>query len=405
MDTDDGIDAGAPAPPGGRSRLTSWQLFSRMAGVVTFLSVVVGMGAVVHEFGIERPKDRALREAQLRASIANLVVGANVEVVGGPIQKIMNLLQDENLDMTGISVPGVAFRMAAFENVDWSGADMTLSKFVCSDRVYDLLGPTSPDDGPVEPCARLRNTNFASATLDYAVFDSADLRDSDFRRAYLRVAEIRGSVATGAKFSRSVLSGIQISDSDFTGVEFGTARDFECYENDGHDCAKLDGVVFRGARMRLARFFGTQMSQVDFAEADLHGAGFRCHDPRDERTCGYISGACFANANLENADFNDVDIAEADFTGATTTGAQFRNVRFSAVVFPPELSAAAVFDDASAASLEEARQSRLGRTEDDRPCAVAWRRRLDAWRNRFDFGQFGMQPPRGRGPRSPVTTD
>ena len=365
--------------------LTAWQWFTRLAVVVTFGLLILG---TVYQFGYEHPTERAMREAELRATIERLRVGQDGEAAGTAIQKIMNVLRDEELDMQGILIPNVVLKMAVFEDVDWSSADLTATEFLCSDEVYHGLGVFSPPDIRFEPCARFRGTDFLHATLDYARFDYADLRDADFERAYLRVAEIRGSVATGANFALSVSAGIRIFDSDFAGVEFGLAPDFGCHEEEGYECSDLRNVDLSDAVMPKARFLGTWIVDVDFARADLGGAGFICYDRSRPRTCGNIYGVCFAGTNLADVEFADLEIANVDFSGATMTGVRFRNVRFSSVVFPRELIDSAGFDGASRGSLEEAlRYATDYQNEDERPCSAAWRHRLGEARDRIVFGE------------------
>ena len=375
-----------PEPTG----LTTWQWFTRLVLVLTFGTLVLGIGKAVHQFGFESPKDRAIEEARLRTEIERMRAAPNGDATGIAIQKIMNVLRDEGLDMKGISIPNVVLKMAVFEDVDWTSADMTGTEFLCSDEVYHGLGPFSPPDVRFEPCARFRDADFLHTTLDHALFDYADLRDADFERAYLRVAEIRGAVATGANFVLSVLPGIRIFDSDFAGVEFGSAPDFGCHEEEDYECSELRNVDLSGAVMPKARFLGTWIVDVDFARADLEGAGFRCHDQSRPRSCGSIYGACFAGTNLADVEFEDLEITNADFSGATMTGVLFRNVRFSSVVFPRALMDSASFDGVSRKSLEEALRYPLDHlNEDERPCTATWRHRLGEIRDRFVFGERG----------------
>ena len=362
-----------------------WRVFSRGATIAQLLAVVIVMGTVVHEFNIERPKERTIREAQLHASIAHLLSLEDRTTAHLSVHKIMKLLRDDERDMTGIAVPGVFLRMAEFEEAVWSDVHMNGTEFLCNSRAIGQLSPFYEGTEKPPPCARLFGVNFENAQLNDSVFHLADLREGQFSNARLNRASITGSLVTGADFSGARLFGIEILESDFTDTEFARAPSFECDPEDTRQCPELRWVSFRNSTMSAPRFFGAEIVLVDFSHADLRNGGFACHDRNPDNECTYLHSVCFRHARLDGVLFEDVEIVNSDFSGASLTGAEFENVHFEDVVFPTHQAADATFDDDSASSLEQARLKKLEGRDVERLCTTEWRRSLFPWRSLLDW--------------------
>jgi len=386
--TDAHKDAGDPAAtlprPGPPLVGKSW----KMAHLVELVAVVVGMGAVFWEFGIERQRDRDLRNVRLHATVAELAGHDDTAATSPAVQKILGLMHRDGVDMTGISVPNVVFRMVALDNVDWSDSNMTAVTFTCAQHVLQMLRSLD---------ARIDAHHLACARLRRARFHGADLRAAQFYRTDLARAE----------FFHTRLSGISAENTDFSYAGFvgGTSREhalpriveflipvvaFDCYKSapPGRSaCVSLKGVGFFGAQLPSAHFTGAEIADADFTRATLRGARFRCEEPTEggdtKRRCTTVDYACFRDANLTNAIFEGVTIKSADFSGAVLAGALFENVTFDRVVFHEAQAEAATFDWHSRESLKEARVeiSAFSRPQFT-PCSPEWRSRILPWKDR-----------------------
>lgn len=364
-----------------RAGTPAWRALGAAGSLVT---IVVG-AATLYQCWFEGP-DPKEKAAYYRAKIAELEALKDPSSTGPAIHRYLSAMHRDGHNMRSIVITGVVLEMAEFEGTDWSWATMTEVEFTCSGQVHRDLGPFGSSEDKPRPCARLRNSHFVSTGLHRARFDFADLRGSNFNNSQLNGAKIFYSVLSKASLSGATLSGIHLEGSDFERAMLGSSRQFICYENNQtRVCPLIRNVVFRNTQMPLARFVGADIQMVDFASALLSETLFDCQDPDKPRTCTSLYGACFRGADLTKADFANVEISHSDFSDARMAGAIFRNVRFDDVVFPPEVSDAAKFDRASAASLEAARLTRLGRDERDRPCAPAWRRALAEERHRVAF--------------------
>ena len=380
-------DGGGSAAPQSRPQPSlaprQWQI----ARAFEFVAVVVGMGAVFWEFGIERQRDRELRDVRLHATVAELAGHENIAATSPAVQKILGLMHRDGVDMTGISVPNVIFRTAVFEDVDWSDSQMEAVAFTCTQLVLQILrSPEVRNKAHRLTCARLTNARFHGANLQAARFHRADL--------------------SRAEFFHAQLSGMTAEETDFSHARFVDESSrkyplpsivrflvpavlFNCYKPapGRADCVRLSLVVFFRAHMPGAHFTGAEIADADFTRATLRDARFRCEasaqgDATKPR-CTTINYACFQGADLTDASFEGVTIENANFTGAVLSGARFNDVTFSRVVFPKEQIEAANFDRNSHESLEEARVELAAfPVEQARPCDPTWRSRLAPWTDR-----------------------
>lgn len=314
------------------------------------IAVVVTMGAVFHEFVFETPRDRALRDVRLHATVADLSSRANTNAASHAAQKILGLMHRDRVDMTGISVSGITFRMAEFEHADWSDAQMDDAEFICADRGSAVAHLDLPWQGqgliakPQPPCTRLRHARFHGASLRNVRFQQADL--------------------TYANFVNARLSGLSAEVVDFSDAEFLDRERgwnyipvFDCDESRAgrEGCVSLKRVLFRGAYLGSAVFRGAKIADADFTDATMWSPRFDCQRKESSETssvCTIVTRACFERTVLERVSFTDVMIEDSDFSGAaldrasftgvtikntdfsgaSLAGAEFKNVKFDTVV-------------------------------------------------------------------------
>ena len=358
---------------------------------IEFIAVVLGMMAILYEFGIQRPKDRDLRDAQLYASVATLAAAEDPEVSERAVHKILALLHLEGVDMTGMSFPGVTFRMSDFEGVDWAHAFMEGVEFACTDRMYDLIDEHDNKEDPPQLglCANLKGANFSGAYMRRLMIRYADLSDSDFTHASLREAFIKYALFTGSKFTESTMRGIEISDADFSGSDFGRFNEFDCRFHQGDaECVELDRVDFSLAEMPFVLFRGAELDMVDFGGSNLRGARIDCDTLLSQEACTSIESVCLEGTDLTRARLEDITVSNTDFSRARMSGASFKNVTFANVVFTEDQIKENKLDDYSLRSLNAARVSDLGLPEDETPCTPAWRQRISNWKASFALGDL-----------------
>ena len=218
---------------------------NRVVGGIQCVAVVVGMLAVLHEFWVQRPKDRDIRNAQLYAAVATLADSKEVEVTEYAVHKVMALMHREGVDMTGISFPNVSCYMAAFNGVDWSDAYMRKVKFVCTDRVNYLIREYDDTAKKLDFCAKLKGARFSGGILRGVRFEYSDLAGAEFSDAELGEVRIDNSVLSGANFSRARMSGIRIKNSDFSVANISGVR----FKN-----VQFKNVIFSDEQIEARRF-------------------------------------------------------------------------------------------------------------------------------------------------------
>ena len=376
-----------------------WQI----ARVIEFVAIVVGMAAVIFEFWFERPRDRELRDVQLHATVAELAAHGNVNATSQAVQRILELMHREGVDMTGISVPKVTIRMAEFENVDWSNAHMYATKFGCTQSILDALAAPDQQNVPKKTalCADLRGAYFNGANLRTALFQRAGLSHARFISADLTEAELQWADMSHARLFRADVTAIKAHYVDFSHARFKSDdeprvafrwfrpwlyRDFpfNCTKsgNDSMKCAHLERVLFLHAKMPDAAFLGAKIVDVDFGGATLRNARFACNTwDGDPDSCTEVANACFSDAILSDATFRDVRVENSNFSNAKLDRATFKNVTFENVVFSVEQIKSANFDESSLESLNTtAADSSSTNVSRQEPCTAKWREDLAQWR-------------------------
>ena len=347
------------------------------------------MAGLAYEFWHERPKDRELRDVRLHATVATLSAQPN-PVVSHAVQRILELMHRDGVDMTGISIPGIAFRMAAFEGVDWSNALMDGVDFTCPklDSRGQPYGGESK--GSSTPCATLRDARFLGTALSSARFQRTDISRTIFFGARLSGVKAKEVDFSAARFVaknesnlRQALTSIRFP-PPFS-FRFRVARDrmFSCNWDSKHEpCVNLERVVFSASSLPWIGFWGAKIDKADFTNASLHNATFGCDENNSKiPICTVIKNACFLGANLKAATFKDVTIENSNFSKAVLEDAQFLRVKFSKVVFDADSGPNITFDIESQESLKKARVE-VGTIS---PCTRTWRENLLRWK-----------PPRSR---------
>ena len=368
---------------------------------IQFGAILLGVFVIAHEFWVQHPKDRALRNAELHAQLATLATSEDIEDTEVAIQKIMALMHLEGNDMAGISVPNATFRMGRFANAHWQDSFMKDVSFTCTPRAELLIDEFNGDSLQREPCAMLTHADFSGAVLDSASFKYADLHSAMFPGADLDRAVIYRSSLAKADLSHTDLSGIQIISADLGNATFSPGETFDCRRSTSHSekrndvrvkdvaCVQLEEVDLSPVTMQKARFLGAEIRHVNFAGSDLHKARFGCDQPlRDApKLCTTIESACLEGTTLTEALFDGVSIHDIDFSTSDITGAEFTNVVFRNVTFSAAQLGAVDFDDRSRRSLIADRQ-RTGDVDvdsDERPCAPKWREALTDWKAPIAF--------------------
>ena len=163
------------------------------------------MAGLAIEFWWERPKDRELRDVRLHATVATLSAQPNVVAASHAVQRILELMYRDGVNMTGISIPGLTFSMAKFEKVNWSHALMNGVDFACPE--LDAFGRGYSDDPKrkPQPCAELAGARFFGTAMSSVRFHRTDISRAIFY---------------GAK-----LSGIEAKEVDFRAARFVSEDD------------------------------------------------------------------------------------------------------------------------------------------------------------------------------------
>ena len=350
---------------------------------IEIAAVLVVMGGIALEIWVVLPAERKLDNVRLHATVASLSTLGHTEETSYAVQKILSLMHRNGVDMTGISFPGVKFRMAEidhadptkrftgmaeFDGVNWSDAHMNGVNFGCSKRIKDLQGYSLshpffvilstipiPASGPLRyPCMHIR----------YGRFDGASLQDVRFQQVDLSYAS----------FAYAKLTGLKAQDTNFFGTRFlGSVKPtpfsemlhfpiFDCSNiaPNKDNCVRLKNVGFVESDLRYARFLGVDISRANFAHSKLDHAKFGCFleqsiHSSNKFECVIMSSidrTCFDRAGLNGAKFSDTIITNSDFSHAKLSGVQFDRVTFENVVFSEEQKAEVKFDQDSEISLD-----------------------------------------------------
>lgn len=169
------------------------QRFVTYAKGVEILAVLLAVVAFIHEYWVEKDRDRATRNAQLLAQIAALSYDEDRKIMttSSAIKNIMKLLAEEQVSMQGISVPGAILSDAQLAGSILPFANLEDSIFYHANlKGANLIG------------AFLKGSNLEGANLE-----GASLEGVNMIGAYLKNAKLKGA----RKLSQSMLNKAQPS--------------------------------------------------------------------------------------------------------------------------------------------------------------------------------------------------
>ncbi len=159
----------------------------------------------------DRPIDRATRNAQLLAQVAQLATIEHANASGG-IKAIIEFLADEKVSMRGIALErtklsGVDLERAHLRSANLSRSSLTDANLSRADlTLADLT------------YAELWIANLTRADLMYA-----DLTDADLSGANLTLANLTNTNLTDANLAFADLTGANLTDADLTGANLSVA--------------------------------------------------------------------------------------------------------------------------------------------------------------------------------------
>ena len=139
--------------------------------IIEFIGVLVAIAVVLFDFIVDRPIDRATRNAQLLAQVAELATIEHANASGG-IKAILEFLADEKVSMRGI----------ALERTKLRGVDLERARL---------------------PFANLSRANLMGANLSRAELTDANLTGADLFRADLSGAHLAYANLTGANLANA----------------------------------------------------------------------------------------------------------------------------------------------------------------------------------------------------------
>jgi uncharacterized protein YjbI with pentapeptide repeats len=182
--------------------------------------------------------------------------------------------------------------------LDWSWLDLTSTT---------IAGLPSDLTGLVATGVRRPSGDFEGRTLDSANFASATLDGAVFSRARLRSASFAGARLTGTVFTRAVLDQVIFVGSALGGVQLSQAANFSFafLSNCDFTQANLYGVIFAGATLVSGNKLqtGTNLQETDFSDA-------------------YLPNADFTGASMQGAKFDGAFMVECVLTNADLSPAR-----------------------------------------------------------------------------------
>lgn len=191
--------------------VAAW-LISPTVRAIEVVAVFLAVAAFIYDFAIEKPRDRAMRNGQLLASIADLA-RENIRLTSPAIKNIMRVLNAEGVSMRELSVPGVNLTGAVLIDADLQFAILNRADFRDADfRGANLTG------------AELLDAQFYRANFTGANFTSAFLHNANFHNARMDGANLAWSVLTNAKLGAAELGGANFTGAHVEGAEFSSSR-------------------------------------------------------------------------------------------------------------------------------------------------------------------------------------
>ncbi len=231
---------------------------------VELLGILIAVIAIVQEFAVEKPRDRALRQGQLLAQFAELasttvdldetVREEMIEMVSPAIRKTVELLAEEDVDMSRMVFP---------------------------------------------VRTNLRDAHLAGAHLEGAYLEGVYLIDAHLAGAHLAGAYLTGAYLEGAYLIDARLAGAHLEGAYLEGANLTRAH----LEGAGLAHAYLTGANLFGANLAHAYLTGANLEGADLFGANLAHA--------------YLTGADLEGADLEGADLLSAYLEGVDLAGAS----------------------------------------------------------------------------------------
>jgi uncharacterized protein YjbI with pentapeptide repeats len=158
----------------------------------------------------------------------------------------------------------------------------------------------------------LARMDFRLYDLREVFFDESDLTASNFVEAVLTSSSLRGVNAPNANFTRAQIVGREMGGGIFDGANFTDANLDSCHaKGASFKLANLSGTCFRGSDAEEGNFRETILREVDFESANLSRADF--------------TNARFIRCNLRHTRFDGVVLAGAELCDCTVdVGTSFR---------------------------------------------------------------------------------
>lgn len=227
-------------------------LWRRNAGLRMFVeftgAAIVLTGAFAFGFDLlNRQEDRAVRNAQLLAQIADISANDPENARGG-ITPIIEFLAQQGVSMSDITITNSNLIEAHL-----GGANLSRANLRGTDLSWAILTEADLYRTDLRG-AILRETSFIGAYLTHAEFQGADLRGArldratligaDLSRAYLRSAELQGADLRGANLFGAYLENANLDEADLKGTNFTKANLTKTLLNG----AELNGAILDSIR-------------------------------------------------------------------------------------------------------------------------------------------------------------
>ncbi len=195
---------------------------SLIVRAVEVVGILVGIFVVIWEFRVEKPIDRAVRNAQLIAQIETLASINRQDNADAGVRAVMELMASDGATMAGLSVRGVTLGEANLSGANLSGARLSDAYLMAVNLSKADLSGAFLSEASLNH-ANLSGANLGGAFLTLANLSGANLTEASLRMAYLNganliEADLSGAVLWGADLNLAKLSGAKLSGADLSGA-------------------------------------------------------------------------------------------------------------------------------------------------------------------------------------------
>ncbi len=243
-----------------------------------------------------------------------------------------DLREFSELDLSGVSLPGVNLSRSTFLNANFNAAKLTSADFshsICQRAKFHGANLTLADFSYTDlqqadlSKAELTRADFSAANLHGADLSYADLRDAKLRCGNLSAAnlsrvDLRYAKLVSANLQRTNLTSSDLSSTDLSGADLRQAELRQATLNR----ANLQGANLSGANLRWADLSGANLRWADLTGAKLSGANLTGAD---------LSHATLLDATLVHVDLSRSNLAYVDWTGADLSGSNLTGAKLHAV--------------------------------------------------------------------------